>query len=426
MDASLPDLFYRFGAALVIGLLIGLQREYAFQEHEHQQEDELLAGARTFPLISLLGASFALLADVAQAPALLAMILAGVAVLLGVAHYQEAKEANTGLTTEIAALLTLSVGMLCAWDEIELAAALGVATTVLLALKVQTRSFAKTISREDVFATLKFAVITAVILPILPQQGYGPPPFDVLVPYDVWLIVILISGISFLGYVAIQVVGARRGVGLTGILGGLASSTAVTLSLAQRSRDAPSLARSFSMGVVLAWTVMFLRVLVEVAAVNVSLLRVVGIPILAMMAAGILYAVYLYMAHDSGAESDATEMKNPFRLTPAITFGILYAVILVATSAAQNYFGDAGIYVTSLVSGLADVDAITLSMARLSGPAGDVEAETAARAIVIGAAANTLLKGGIVFFTGTKSIRRPILGGMAAIIATAAATIWFI
>jgi len=426
MEASLPDLFLRFGTALVIGLLIGLQREYAFQERGHPENQELLAGARTFPLISLLGASFALLSDLAQAPVLLGTVVAGVAILLGVAHYQEAKETNTGLTTEIAALITLAVGMLCAWDYIELAAALGVATTVLLALKVQTESFAETIDRDDVFATLKFAVITAVILPILPRQGYGPSPFDVVVPYNVWLIVILISGISFLGYVLIQVVGARRGVGLTGILGGLASSTAVTLSLAQRSRDAPGLARSFSMGVVLAWTIMFLRVLVEVAVVNVSLLRVVGVPILAMMAAGIAYAAYLYKAGDAATEADATEMTNPFRLTPAITFGLLYAIILVATNAAQTYFGDAGIYVTSLLSGLADVDAITLSMARLSGPAGAVEAQTAARAIVIGAAANTLLKGSIVFALGTKRIRRPILGGMAAIIATAAGMIWFI
>ena len=426
MDASLLDLFARFGVALVVGLLIGLQREYAFQKDEHPPRDELLAGARTIPLISLLGASVALLADLSETPALLGAAVVGVAALLAVAHYREARQSDTGLTTEIAAVIALVVGMLCTWGQLELAAALGVGTTLLLALKLETTSLARSIDREDVFATLKFAVITGVILPVLPREGFGPPPFDVLIPYNVWLVVVLISGISFLGYVLIQVVGPRRGVGLTGLLGGLASSTAVTLSLAQRSRDAPSLARAFSMGVVLAWTVMFLRVLVEVAAVNVALLWVVGGPVLAMMTAGFLYAGYIYMVEEPAVEEEATVLQNPFRLIPAITFGLLYAVILVATSAAQSYFGSAGIYATSLLSGLADVDAITLSMARLSGPTGDVGIRTAARAIVIGAAANTLLKGGIVVATGTRRIRKPILGGMAAILTTAAAMLWVI
>jgi len=426
MDGSLLDLFSRFGVALVIGLLIGLQREYAFQKDEHPPRVELLAGARTFPLISLLGAAVALLADLAQAPVLLAAVLLGVAILLGVAHYQRAQDAKIGLTTEVAAVIALVVGMLCTWGQLEIAAALGVGTALLLALKLETTSLAQTIDREDVFATLKFAVITGVILPVLPREGFGPPPFDVLVPYNVWLVVVLISGISFLGYVLVQLVGTRRGVGLTGLLGGLASSTAVTLSLAQRSRDAPSLARAFSMGVVLAWTVMFLRVLVEVAAVNSALLWVVGGPILAMMTAGSLYAGYLYTAEEPAMEEETPTLQNPFRLVPAITFGVLYAVILVATSAAQGAFGSTGIYATSLLSGLADVDAITLSMARLSGPSGDVDLRTAARAIVLGAAANTLLKGGIVVATGTRQIRTPILGGMAAILVTAAAMVWVI
>lgn len=426
MDASQLDLFSRFGIALVIGLLIGLQREYAFQKDEHPPQDELLAGARTFPLISLLGASVALLADLAQTPALLGATVVGVTALLAVAHYREAGREDTGLTTEIAAVIALAVGMLCAWGQLELAAALGVGTALLLALKLETTSLARSIDREDVFATLKFAVITGVILPVLPREEVAPPPFDVLIPYNVWLVVVLISGISFLGYVLIQVAGPRRGVGLTGLLGGLASSTAVTLSLAQRSRDAPTLARAFSMGVLLAWTVMFLRILVEVAAVNPSLLWVVGGPILAMMTAGVLCAGYLYTAGEPAMEEEPPALRNPFRLGPAITFGLLYAVILVATSAAQGYFGSTGIYATSLLSGLADVDAITLSMARLSGAAGDVDARTAARAIVLGAAANTLLKGGVVVATGARQIRIPILGGTVAILATAGLMLWVI
>ena len=174
------------------------------------------------------------------------------------------------------------------------------------------------------------------------------------------------------------------------------------------------------MAVVLAWTVMFVRVLVEVAALNQALLWVVGGPVTAMMGAGLLYAGYLYAAENDRPGGDTSSITNPFRLTPAITFGVLYAGILVATTAAQTSFGSAGIYVSSFVSGLADVDAITLSMARLSTEAGDVPTETAARAIILAAAANTLLKGGIVVATGSRHIRRPILGGVLLIVATAA------
>ena len=183
-------------------------------------------------------------------------------------YFLRAREREMGLTTEMAALVAFFTGGLCYWGYLRLGAALGVGSAVLLSLKVQTHTLARTLDQENVFATLKFAVITVIVLPLLPQQGYGPSPFDVLVPYNVWLMVVLISGISFLGYVLIKVVGPRRGVGLTGILGGLASSTAVTLSVAERSRDSEGLDRPFALAVTLAWAIMFVRVIVEVAVIN--------------------------------------------------------------------------------------------------------------------------------------------------------------
>jgi len=426
MDLAPLDLFYRFGVALVVGLLIGLQREYAFQRRAPDDTNEILAGARTFPLIALVGCAAALVADTLAAPLVLAGVVLGIAALLTVGHFLRARAADTGLTTEIAAFLALLIGALCYLGHLRIAAALGVATAVLLTLKVQTHSLAREIDREDVFATLKFAVITVIILPLLPQQGYGPVPFNVLVPYDVWLMVVLISGISFLGYVLIKVVGPRRGVGLTGILGGIASSTAVTLTFAQRSRDVDGYAVPFALAIVLAWTLMFIRVLVEVAAINQPLLQVVWMPVLVVMSTGAGYAVYLYVRQTPDRDEEEAHFTNPFRLGPAITFGLLYAVILVAANAAQSYFGTAGVYVSSVVSGLADVDAITLSMAQLSGPEGDIAHETAARAILLGAAANTLLKGGIVFATGTPRLRRALAPGVGLIIGVSALAIAFI
>ena len=407
-------LFYRFGVALVLGLFMGLQREYAYRDRV-DEEGELLAGARTFPIISLLGAASALAAAELGDSWPFAMTVIAVGILLAVGHFWQARERETGLTTEMAALVAFFTGALCYWGYLRLGAALGVGTAVLLSLKVQTHTLARTLDSEDVFATLKFAVITVIVLPLLPRQGYGPSPFDVLVPYNVWLMVVLISGISFLGYVLIKVVGPRRGVGLTGILGGLASSTAVTLSVAERSRDSQGLDRPFALALMLAWTIMFARVIVEVAVISPSLLVSVWAPILGISAASLVYCGYLYRMQATDEQDEPQTVSNPFRLVPAITFGVLYAIILVVSNGAQSYFGDAGVYLSSVVAGLADVDAITLSMARLH-ESGDLAPATATRAIVIAAAANTVLKGGIVALTGTRGLRRAVLPGLLLIV----------
>ena len=414
METSILHLFYRFGIALVLGLFMGLQREYAYRQRI-DEEGELMAGARTFPIIALLGAVSALAASEMANAWPFAITLLGIALLLAVGHFWQARERDMGLTTEMAALIAFFTGALCYWEYLRLAAALGVGTAVLLSLKVQTHSFARRIDREDVYATLKFAVITVIVLPLLPNEGYGPAPFDVLVPYNVWLMVVLISGIGFLGYVLIQVVGPRRGVGLTGLLGGLASSTAVTLSVAERSRDTKGLDRAFAMAVTVAWTIMFVRVIVEVAVVHPPLLLTVWMPVTGVFVVSLLYCGYLYRAQPTEAQDEPQTVRNPFRLVPAITFGVLYAVILVASNAAQSYFGDAGVYLSSIVAGLADVDAITLSMARLH-ESGDVSANIATRSILIAGAANTVLKGAIVAVTGTRGLRRAVMPGLAIIV----------
>jgi uncharacterized membrane protein (DUF4010 family) len=243
---------------------------------------------------------------------------------------------------------------------------------------------------------------------VLPNQAYGPPPFDAFNPYKTWLMVVFISGISFLGYVLIKVVGSRRGIGLTGLLGGLVSSTAVTLSFAQRSEEQPDLARPFALAITLAWTVMFGRVLVEVAVLNRELLSELWMPMVAAMAAGLAFCVIYYFAQRTAQESDV-EVSNPFELGPAIKFGLLYAAVLLVAKVAQFYFQDAGVYVASVVAGLTDVDAITLSMAELSGEPGGVLLATGARAVVLAVIANTIVKGGIALTIGSGALRRALL-----------------
>lgn len=410
------DLFYRFGVALFIGILVGLQREYASERYSNEERSSgMFAGVRTFPLMALVGCAAAMIADLLGSPWAFVGIVAPLGLLIAIGYFVTAWRSDAGMTTEVAAVLTTLAGALCYWQEIALAVALGVTTMVLLSLKIELRQFAETLTREDILAIVKFAVITAIVLPVLPNRAFGQPPFDVLNPYNIWLFVVLISGISFLGYVLMRIVDPRRGITLTGILGGLASSTATTLSFSQRSQDNETLGRPFALAVILAWVVMFGRTLVEIGTLNRALLSIVWPPMLATAAAGIVYASYLYFFASSGAsrlEREEVSLSNPFELRPAITFGLIFTVVLLISSAGQYFFGTAGIYISSFVSGLADVDAVALSMAELSQDGGTLSRPVAARAVVIAALANTISKGAIVFFTGGHTMRRVILPGL--------------
>lgn len=409
-------LFYRFGVALFIGLLVGLQREHSYDEEDKPRE-RTFGGVRTFTLMALAGCTAAYVAQLLESAWVFVGVVAVVGGLVGISYFVSATRGAAGITTEVAAVLVVLIGALAFWDEMALAVALGVVTTALLSLKVELHRFAERISREDVLATLKFAIITAIVLPVLPNQSFWPAPFDVLNPYKIWLMVVLISGISFLGYVLVKVVGSQRGVGLTGLLGGLVSSTAVTLSFAQRSQKDVQLAKPFALAIAVAWTVMFARVLVVVGALSLPLLQVVWLPITAAGLAGLAYGAYLYFAPHVDEEAEEVSVTNPFELGPAVTFGLLYGVILLVSRAAQLYFGNTGVYVSSILSGLADVDAITLSMTELSGQ-GALTLETAARAITFAAMSNTVVKGSIVLSSGSPSLRRAFLPGFLLILVT--------
>ena len=413
------DIFYRFGIALVIGFLVGLQRQHASEA----SDKEIFAGVRTFSLISVLGCGAAMLADVSGSSWTLPVIAAMLGVLASVAYYINALDGDTGVTTEIATLLTFVVGALCYWEQIALSVALGVVMTVLLSVKPETHRFAQLLTREDIYATLKFAVVSAIVLPVLPNQSYGPPPFDVLNPYNIWLMVVFISGISFLGFVLMKVVGARRGIGLTGLLGGIASSTAVTLSFAQRSNKNQALAKPFSLAIIIAWAVMFVRVIVVVFTLEPALGRLLLWPMLLCLVVGGVYAGYLFLIHPTEEQYDV-DFANPFELGPAIKFGLMYAVVLLVSKAAQVYFGDTGIYISSLVSSVAGVDAIALSMVDLvRAQSGAISMRVAANAIVLAALSNTVFKGGFALTTGSSELRRALLPGLILLLITGAAAI---
>ncbi|UCH59344.1 MAG: MgtC/SapB family protein [Anaerolineales bacterium] len=408
------DLFIRFGAATLIGLLIGIQREYA----HGGKEREILAGDRTFALIGLLGCAAALISEQFTSPWVFFGFALAFGTLLTSAYFVGAwKRSEVGLTTEVAALLTFIIGGLCFWNYLALAAAIGVTVTVILALKFEMQVIIERITREDVYATLRFAVITAIILPVLPNQNFGSSPMDVLNPYKIWEMVVLISGISFLGYLLIKMVGARLGIGLSGFLGGLVSSTAVTLSFSQRSRTETSLAKPFALAIIISWTMMFSRVLLLVLVLNIELFSILWPSMLAAGIVALVYCIYLYY-QQRVSESGDIQFSNPFELWPAIKFGLFYAGILIVSRAAQVTLGNTGVYLSGLVAGLADVDAITLSMTELSTQSGGVDLRTGAQAIVLAAMANTLVKGGMVVALGARALRNALLPAFILILIT--------
>jgi uncharacterized membrane protein (DUF4010 family) len=397
------DLFYRFGIALAIGFLVGLQREFSYRKAQAPAS----AGVRTFSLLSLSGCAAAFVAETARSPALLAVFFGVVGALVVASYLATTRSGDVGSTTEVAELITVLNGALCYWGMLQLAAAIGVATTVVLSAKLPLQKLVEKLTTEDLVATLKFGVVTAIVLPVLPREPLGPPPFDVLVPYDLWRMVVLISAIGFVGYVLIQIVGPKRGIGLTGILGGLVSSTALTLSFAQKSREDDRLGKPFALAIVVAWTMMFARILAAVAVINRDLLDALWLPLSATGAAGAAYGAWLHFSDRASPETEI-QFSNPFEVGPALRFGLLYAVVLLVSRAAQLEFGDRGVLLSALVAGVADVDAITLSLSELSRTSQGLGLEAAASGVMVAAMANTALKGGIVLVTASSSLRRRV------------------
>jgi len=408
----------RFAAALGLGVMLGLERERTKSEWG-------FAGVRTFGLLGLAG-GIAGFADSALAlPWLALAIFAAMAGIVIASYVVTAQRGEVGITTEVSALLAFLLGFLCLRGFVVGAAALAVASGAVLALKEWLHQLARRIETADVEATLKFAIVSIIILPLVPDQNFGPPPLDVVNPYKIWLMVVLISGLNFASYLLVKIVGAEHGIGLTGVLGGLVSSTAVTLGFSQRSRNEPSQIPAFALGVLVAWTVMFVRVVVLVAAVNRELVPEIGAAMAALAVPSLAICALLWRRQLAVRTATVSAGANPFELGQAVRFGLLFGVITLVAKAAQVYLGDTGLYLAGAIAGLTDVDAIALSMAQLS--LGDLaSAGPAARTIVIAVASNTLFKAGMVVFLGAPGLRRVIAGATAVLVAAAALAAWWL
>lgn len=413
------DLFLRYGISLAIGILVGMQREFA----SGRDRAELPAGVRTFGLISLLGCGAAHVSERMESVLPFGAVALLLAALLTGMYVTQAGRGKEGLTTEVAAGVTFLAGALALHGELRLAGALGVVTTLILSLKLELHALARNLTQDDVFATLKFAVLGVVILPLLPNRSYLESPFDLVNPFKIGLFVVLMLGVQFVGYILAKLFGARRGIGIIGLLGGLVSSTAVTLGFTQRSRNEPAHSGTLSLAILSSWCVMFGRTLAVVWALNPEVLGRAWAPLAAALAAGGGYCLLLYFRPRHAAGSEAAPFHNPFELGPALRFGLLFVVILVASRWAQTAFGNVGMYLSSFTGGLLDVDAISFTMSRMAAEGG-VDAAAAADAVLLAALANTLLKGALSIGLGSAGLRRAMLPGMLLMLAAGLLAAW--
>ena len=380
-------------ASLGLGLLVGLQRERSRSE---------IAGFRTFPLITILGSICALLTPtLGPWPIVAGFIAVAAMVVVGnVLAAMRLPDRQSGITTEIAVLVMFGLGALCVIGSVTLAVALGVLVAILLESRQRLHGLAARIGEKDMRAIMLFAAITFIVLPVLPDRTYGP--LDVLNPRNIWLMVVLVVGISLGGYVAYKIFGGTKGTVLAGILGGMISSTATTVTYSRRASDDARHMRSAALVILLASTVVYVRLMTEVGVVAPGFLPSAVVPLGVMMATAIASAVVLWFISSREVES-LPEQENPTQLKPALVFAALYALVLLGVAAARKYFGTAGIYVVAAISGLTDNDAITLSTSRLVEQGG-LAPETGWRAIVIAVIANIIFKTGIAAGLGGKKL----------------------
>ena len=394
---DLQQTLQKLGIALALGLLVGLQRERARSR---------VAGIRTFALITLSGAIASLLAEkyggwiIAAGVVALAVLLAGINLVK-----QRGRDRDLGLTTEIAALVMFGVGAYVVFGYAAVAVIVGGSVALLLHFKGTMHAFIAKIGEKDVTAIMRFVLIALVILPALPNEYYGP--FEVLNPYKIWMMVVLIVGINLVGYVAYKLFGERSGAVLAGVLGGLVSSTATTVSYARRTREHPEGAGLAALVILIASTIVYARILVEIAVAAPSKFWSLSAPIGVMLVWTIAIAAVMFLLVQRD-KTTLSEPGNPAEMLPAMLFAALYAIVVLAIAAAKHYFDNAGLYVVAFFSGLHDVDAITLSTSEYV-EGSSIDASVGWRVILWGSLVNLVMKGLYAFILGGWQLLRMLM-----------------
>ncbi len=393
-----------FATSIAIGLLIGLERE---------RQADTKAGLRTFALVGMLGCLSALLATAAGSGWVLAAGLVAVAAMMIAANVADPlDDGDPGTTSIVALLLCYGLGAAVWYGYATLAVMAAIATTALLYFKAQLHGISRALTPRDLLSVLQFAVLSFVILPILPNRDFGP--YDALNPHQIWWMVVLISGLSLAGYAALRIVGVRHGATLLGIFGGLASSTATTMVFARHARAHADMARTAMLVILLANLVVMIRLALVAGMLAPNLVLPLTLVLGSGLLLGLTVTAWGWQRLASGGDLPMPDVTNPTELKTAISFGALYALVLVVSAALQDYAGSKGLYLVALASGLTDVDAIVLSTLRLFNT-GTLEAGVTVTAIGLAVIANLVFKTGLVIAIGGTALARLTLPGLAAI-----------
>lgn len=409
------DTIQNFAIAILIGALVGIERE------KRRNTEITIGGIRTFVLMGMLGAAGGFLSKQFGTiwPLLVVGAIGGVTVVAGFLIDVEERKGPIGLITELAAIVVTVLGGLATLGQPALAVCLGIVLATLLAFKQPIHGLIEKIGWDDIFGGLRLLIASFIVLPLLPNRTIDP--WQALNPRELWLLVVLISALSAVGYVATRWLGPSRGAVITGLAGGLVSSTAATLAFSRQSRETDRHgAHMLAMGSLISWTVMFARVLVISVAVYPALIHLLLVPVAIMAMATLTSVAVLYWLHiqakkagegekDSGSAS--ISISTPFTLTQAAKFGLLFAVILLLVKIIGDQSREEGLYLVALVAGLTDVDAITLSMSQYARSGG--AAEVATIAIIIAVLANSAVKAGVAAILGSAEYRRQMLAATA-------------
>ena len=393
-----------FATALGTGLLIGMERE---------RRPDSAAGLRTFALVSMLGCLFALLGEKAGGPWILAVGLLSVAAAMVASNFSaQQEEQYRGFTSEAAIIVTYGLGAAIWYGYATLAVMLAITTTVLLYFKAEMRQFSERMTPKDINSILQFAVLSLVILPILPNQDYGP--YNAFNPRQIWWMVVLISGLALSGYLALRIIGAKHGAALLGIFGGLASSTATTLMFSRHARDHGDLVRMSAIVILIANVMVMLRLGFVSSLVAPKLVLPIAMVFACGILPGVAMALYGWKILSAAGTLPMPEVKNPTELKTAISFGLLYALVLLASAWLQDIAGNKGLYIVALASGLTDADASVLSTLRMFNLE-KIPAAEAVIAVTLALMANLIFKISLIISIGGGRLARNALPGLFAI-----------
>ncbi|MDL5514997.1 MgtC/SapB family protein [Arenibacter sp. M-2] len=404
------------GIAFGLGLLVGLQREKANSE---------LAGVRTFTLIAILGVLSGFLSRDYQNPFILPVLGIALTSLLVAANFIKIKvfaNPDVGQTTEVAALMMFAIGAYLVMGDRVLGIILGASMSVLLYVKERLHNFIDKLQEKDLAAIMTFAGISLVVLPILPNKTYGP--YNVLNPQNIWLMITLIVGLSVLGYFIYKFVGKKLGIISNGVLGGLISSTATTVSYARKTVDTASISKMAAFVITVASAISLARIMVEVGVVipeklpHILLPLMVEFVVMALICVGMFYSINKDSKDDKMPEPD-----NPADFKSALVFGLLYGAILLAVAFANEEFGDDALYVVAIISGLTDVDAITLSLSQLI-KSDALNVDTGWKLILLASLSNLVFKGVVAGILGTKQLVKWIALTFGIAIVVGISLIW--